>query len=146
MKTLLLTTALALINQGRAPAVIKDPIALEIVFDKLESTLVAASNDPIARLNLPIQLELERTVPIKTAALLRGCSPDSITRHYGKFITRVGNKVRGIKLKYLFDLTDEPMPPLPPTRAKRRPPQVRKRRFGQGAKQTAATTEMPEGP
>jgi hypothetical protein len=120
-----------------------DPEAVAEVVAKLRQALIALRNSPIAKLGLPLELELERIVSVRTAALLRDVSMDSIVRHFGDHIVRTGGKIRGLKLKHVLDLAPE-TPRLPQPRRKKHalvPP--RRRRFGQGAKITE--TDNAEG-
>jgi len=121
-----------------------NPTAIAAVATELRPAFEATRRDPVARLGLPLALELERIVSIRTAAILRDVSLDTIAKHYKKHIVTTGGKVRGIKLKYVLDLVDD-LPSLPRSRAKRKV-LARKRRFGQGAKRAIAAGAMPEAP
>jgi hypothetical protein len=135
------TALLLLIAQLEEQAT--DPAAVATVAAELRSALEAAQRDPVHRLELPLELELERIVSVRTAAVLRNVSVDSIIRHFGSYIVRTGNKVRGIKLKYVLDLaTDVPRQPQP-RRKRSRLVAPRKRRFGQGSTKGTATDVTP---
>jgi hypothetical protein len=141
---LAVTAFLLLLARVEDPAVQADPVGIAAVAAELRPAFEATQHDPVTRLGLPLALELERIVSIRTAAILRDVSVDSITRHYNQHIITTGGKVRGIKLKYVLDLVDD-LPPLPRGRAKRKM-LMRKRRFGQGAKRSIAAAVMPEAP
>src|SRR5262249_59843368 len=98
-----------------------DPAAVGAAASELRQALLTVKNDPVARLGLPLELELERVVSIHIAAVLRNVSVDTIVGHFAPYIVRTGNKVRGIKLKYVLDLASE-MPRLPQPRRKKSPP------------------------
>jgi hypothetical protein len=116
-----------------------DPAAVAEVATELRAAVEAIQNDPIHRLHLPLELELERIVSVRTAGILRNVSVDSIIRHFGPYIIRTGNKVRGIKLKYVLDLASD-VPQLPKPRRKKSPHvPPRKRRFGQGSPKKEAS-------
>jgi hypothetical protein len=115
-----------------------DPTAVAATASELRAAVRAIERDPINQLRLPLELELERIVSVRTAAILRNVSVDSIVRHFAPLIVRTGNKVRGIKLKYVLDLGSE-IPTLPAPRRKKHtlvPP--RKRRIGQGSPKKGA--------
>jgi hypothetical protein len=129
--SLAVTALLILISQLEERAT--DPAAVAVVAAELRTAVETIRRDPISKLHLPLELELERIVSVRAAALLRNVSMDSIIRHFAPYIVRTGNKVRGIKLKYVLDLAGD-APRLPQPRRKKNalsPP--RKRRFGQGS-------------
>ena len=136
-----LAALLLLVNQIEDQA--HDPAAVAAAASELRQALLVLKQDPISRLSLPLELELERVVSIRAAALLRNVSVDSIARHFAAYIVRTGNKVRGIKLKHVLDLGSE-MPRLPQPRRKN-PVALRKRRTGQGA-EAAMTPVVQEAP
>jgi hypothetical protein len=140
--SLAVTALLLLITQLEERST--DPAAVAAVATELRAAVEAIQRDPIHRLHLPLELELERIVTVRTAAILRNVSMDSIVRHFGPYIVRTGNKVRGIKLKYVLDLASD-VPQLPQPRRKRKrlvPP--RKRRIAQGSPKRRDTTTAPE--
>jgi hypothetical protein len=140
----LLATASLLTLIGQLEQAAADPAAVAVVATELRAALKALQRDPVHQLCLPLELELERIVSVRTAAILRNVSTDSITRHFAPYIVRTGNKVRGIKLKYVLDLASD-APQLPKPRRKKHtliPP--RKRRTGQRGCASAAA--MPEAP
>jgi hypothetical protein len=140
----LLATASLLTLIGQLEQAAADTAAVAVVATELRAALKALQRDPVHQLRLPLELELERIVSVRTAAILRNVSTDSITRHFASYIVRTGNKVRGIKLKYVLDLASD-APQLPKPRRKKLtliPP--RKRRTGQ--RRCAAANAMPEAP
>jgi hypothetical protein len=121
-----------------------DPAAVAAIATELRAAVAAIQCDPIHQLHLPLELELERIVSVRTAAILRNVSTDSIIRHFGPYIVRTGNKVRGIKLKYVLDLAGN-VPQLPKPRRKKNPLALpRKRRIGQGSpkRRISSTSEL----
>ena len=136
MSALAVTALLLLVAQLEERAT--DPTAVAEVAAELRSAIQAAQQDPVQRLGLPLELELERIVSVRTASILRDVSTDSIVRHFGSYIIRTGNKTRGIKLKHVLGLAGDASPHLPPSRRKKsQSVPARKRRFGQGSKREA---------
>jgi hypothetical protein len=139
VSSLAVTALLLLVSRLEEQAT--DPVAVAEVTAELRSAIQAAQRDPIQRLGLPLELELERVVSMRTAAILRDVSIDSIARHFAQYIVRTGDKVRGIKLKYVLGLASEDVPQLPSPRRKKTPlTGPRKRRLGQGASKKEAHT------
>jgi hypothetical protein len=138
---------LLLINQLETPETITDPVAIAATAAEMRTSLEAMARDPVQRLGLPLQLELERIVSVRTAALLRDVSVDTIKKYFKQYLVKTGDgdKMIGIRLKHALSLAEESIS-LPPSRAKRKPPQARKRRVGQGAKSVTPPSAMPEAP
>jgi hypothetical protein len=134
-----LAALLLLVNQIDEQAA--DPVAVAAAASELREALTALKSDPVVKLGLPIELELERIVSIRTAALLRNVSVDSIIRHFQQFIIYTGGN-RGLRLKHALGL-DPGAPRLPKPRRKTAVP-PRKRRFGQGAKSKTLNTQPVE--
>jgi hypothetical protein len=107
--SLAVTALLLLISQLEEQAT--DPAAVAEVAAELRAAVEVMQRDPIHKLQLPLELELERIVSVRTAGILRNVSMDSIIRHFAPYIVRTGDKVRGIKLKYVLGLaSDAPQP------------------------------------
>jgi hypothetical protein len=114
-----------------------DPAAVAAIAREFRDSLLAVERDPVQRLGLPLELELERVVSLRTAAILRDVSIDTMARHFTREIVRTGGKVRGLKLKHALGL-DANVPELPRPRAKRRPFPPRKRRTAETPRKVLA--------
>jgi hypothetical protein len=140
--SLAVAALLLLISQLEEQAT--DPAAVAEVAAELRAAVEVMQRDPIHKLQLPLELELERIVSVRTAGILRNVSMDSIIRHFAPHIVRTGDKVRGIKLKYVLGLaSDAPRPPQP-RRKKHNLIPPRKRRTGQGSPKGATPTTTSE--
>jgi hypothetical protein len=139
-----LATAALLLLIAQLEEQVSNPTAVATMAKELRAAVQAIERDPVNQLRLPLELELERIVSVRTAAILRNVSMDSIIRHFGPYIVRTGNKVRGIKLKYVLDLAGN-VPQLPKPRRKKNPlVSPRKRRIGQGSlkRRISSTSEL----
>jgi len=113
---------------------------LRLAVAELRTIVIDQQKNPVAKLQLPLALELERLVSIPAAALLLDISEDSVERHLGKYIVNIGPKRRGIRLKHALMI--EPVK-LPNQRRKRKVATL-PRRARAGSKRT--TDAMAEAP
>jgi hypothetical protein len=65
-------------------------------------------NDPIERLQLPIEIHLERILPLALAAKLRGCSVSTLVRNYSEYFVDLGPGKRGMRVKHALSLEQPP--------------------------------------
>jgi hypothetical protein len=87
---------------GQLELVADDPEAVSALSGRLaklatDSDLIAASGHP--RVELPLELQLERFLSLDQAAALSGVSPDTWRRRYPDKIKRLSPRRVGIKLR-----------------------------------------------
>jgi hypothetical protein len=115
---------------------------LRLAVAELRTLVIDQKKNPVAKLGLPLELELERLVSLPAAALLMDVSEDTLERHLGKYIVNIGPKRRGMRLKHALML--EPVR-LPLQRRKRKAAtQPRRAVSKRGSKRT--TDAMAEAP
>jgi hypothetical protein len=97
------------------PTIDRQELRLSVA--ELRTIVIDQQKNPVAKLGLPLELELERLVSLPAAALLMDVSEDTLERHLGKYIVNIGPKRRGMRLKHALMI--EPVR-LPTQRRKRK--------------------------
>ena len=95
-----------LLSQVEAKA--NDPDAVVALAAELRAAMEAQRKDPIERLQLPVEVHLDRIVPIAIAAKLRGCSVSTLLRHFRQHIIAIGPGKTGMRIRHVLSLKNPP--------------------------------------
>jgi hypothetical protein len=113
-----------LLSQVEANA--HDPVVVAALVAELRAAIEDQHNDPIERLKLPVEVHLDRIVPIAIAAKLRGCSVSTLMRHFRQYVIAIGPGKTGMRIRHVLSLED------PPRQSRSRASMLPKRRRGHG--------------